>query len=100
MEILKPIFCAAALMGMHITGPLMIILLDTDTTYSTMLSVFPKLYNDLITLQPHHFLQTSECVVSFVSPEVFKSSFPNTVILNSLNACLQEYRIEIDEGIF
>ena len=31
MEILKPIFCATALMGMHITSPIMAILLDTNT---------------------------------------------------------------------
>ena len=42
MEILKPIFCATALMGMHITGPLMAILLDTDTKYSTFMSIFPS----------------------------------------------------------
>ena len=76
MEILKPIFCATALMGMHITSPLMAILLDTNTKYSIIMSVFQKLYNDMITVKPHHFLQTSECVVSFVSTKVL-SSFKN-----------------------
>ena len=37
MEILKPIFCATALMEMHITSPLMVILLDTNTKYSTIM---------------------------------------------------------------
>ena len=53
-------------MGMQMTngplnanGPLMAILLDTGIIYSTIISVFPKLYNGMITLQPHHFLQTS-----------------------------------------
>ena len=97
MEILKPIFCATALMGMHITGPLMAILLDTDTKYSTLMSIFPKLYNDMITIQPHHFLQTSECVVSFASTKVFKQKAPTAAILNSLNDCLQEYQAEVEK---
>ena len=57
MEILKPIFCATAFMGMHITSPLMAILLDTNTKYSTIMSVFQKLYKDMVTLQTPHFLQ-------------------------------------------
>ena len=89
MEILKPIFCATVLMGMHITSPLMAILLNTNTKYSTIMSVFQKLYNDMITLKPHLFLQTSECVVSFVSTKVFKQAAPKIVIINSLNECLQ-----------
>ena len=36
-EILKPIFYATALMEMHITSPLMVILLDTNTKYSTIM---------------------------------------------------------------
>ena len=95
MKILKPIFCATALMGMHITGPLMAIL--PDTKYSTLMSIFPKLYNDMITIQPHHFLQTSECVVSFASTKVFKQKAPTATILNSLNDCLQEYQTEVEK---
>ena len=46
MDIFKPIFCATALMRMHITNPLMAILVDTNTKYSTIMSDFQKLYND------------------------------------------------------
>ena len=45
MEILKSIYCATALMGMHITSSLIAILLDTITKYSTIMYVFQKLYN-------------------------------------------------------
>jgi len=67
----------------------MAILLDKNTKYSTIMSVFQKLYNDMITFKPHHFLQTSECVVSFVSTKLFKQAAPKIVIINSLNECLQ-----------
>ena len=106
MEILKPIFCGTAVMEMHITGPLIVILLNTDTKYSTPMSIFPKLYNGMITIQPHHFLQTSECAVSFASTKVFKKESRTAAILNSLNDCLQEYQtkvgmvLSIYEGIF
>ena len=73
---------------MHITSPLMAILLDTNTKYSTIMSVFQKLYNDMITLKPHHLLQTSECVISFVSTNVFKPAAPKIVIIKYLNECL------------
>ena len=83
MEILKPIFCATALMGMHIASPI-------------LWSVFQKLYKDMVTLQPPHFLQNSECVVSFVSTKVFKQASPKVVIINSLNECLKEYKTEVE----
>ena len=95
MEILKPIFCATALMGMHITSPIMAILLDTNTKYSRIMYVFQKLYKHMITLQPHHFLQTSECVVSFVSTKVFKQASLKVVIINFLNECLNKYKNEV-----
>ena len=47
IEILKPIFWATSLMGMHITSPLTAILLDTNIKYSTIMYVFQKLYNDM-----------------------------------------------------
>ena len=49
----------------------------------------------MITFKPHHFLHTSECVVSFVSTKVFKQAAPKIVIINSLNECLHEYQTEI-----
>ena len=70
---------------MHITSPLMAIMLDTDTKYSTVMPVFQKLYNDIITVKPHHFLQTSDCVASLVSTKVFKQAAPKLLLFNSLN---------------
>ena len=95
MEILKPIFCATALMGMYITGLLMSISIDTDTNYSTFMPIFPKLNNDMITTHPHYLLQTFECVVSFALTKIFKQEAPTAAILNSFNDSLQEYRTEV-----
>ena len=42
------------------------------------------------------FLQTSECVVSFVLTNVFKQASPKVVIINSLNKCLNKYKNEVE----
>ena len=40
-EVLKPIFIATALLGHHILRPFQGLLVDVDTTYETLLEVFP-----------------------------------------------------------
>ena len=47
MEILKPIFAAIALIGLHITHPFHCFLMNKDTTYSDLLYSFAQLYKDL-----------------------------------------------------
>ena len=45
MELLKPIFVATSLVGIHVSSPFAYILMDPDTTYSTLESAFPTLKN-------------------------------------------------------
>ena len=40
-DVLKPIFCATALLGHHIMRPFQRLLVDVDTTYETLLEAFP-----------------------------------------------------------
>ena len=47
MEVLKPIFCATSLIGIHITGPYLELLVNTNTNYDTLSEAFPKLYEEL-----------------------------------------------------
>ena len=42
IKILKPIFVAIALLGLHITWPFHALLVDENTVYSTLLTAFPK----------------------------------------------------------
>ena len=48
MEVLKPNYAAIALVDLHILKPFHNLMLDKDTTYSTLLNSFPKLYEELI----------------------------------------------------
>ena len=45
MEVLKPMFSAIPLVGIHITGPFYGLLITPDTNYSTLLSALRKLYD-------------------------------------------------------
>ena len=47
MELLKPIYGAIALLGLHITRPFHTLLIDPTTTYSTLMVSFKILYKDL-----------------------------------------------------
>ena len=64
MEILKHIFCAAALIGIHFTRPYLSLLLDTATTYDTLLEKFPLLYSDFSNIDSDKFLQADQIVES------------------------------------
>ena len=95
MEMLKPIFCSAALIGIHITRPFLSILLDTETTYDTLRSAFPILYNDLSNPNIERFLQTQQQATNFINDERFKSSLPNDCLLECIDSCCTVYKKEI-----
>ncbi|MEO0686683.1 MAG: hypothetical protein AAFY76_16990, partial [Cyanobacteria bacterium J06649_11] len=44
MTLLKPVFCAVSLIGIHITMPFQALLLTKETNYSSLLTAFPSLY--------------------------------------------------------
>ena len=77
MEILKPIFCSAALIGIHYTRPYLSLLLDTETTYDTFkIAMFPCVYNDFLLVDKTKLLQADEKVISFVTNKRFEDSLP------------------------
>ena len=95
MEMLKPIFCSAALIGIHITRPFLSLLLDTETTYDTLCSAFPILFNDLSNPNTEKFLQTQHCATSFIDDERFKSALPKDCLCESVENCCTVYKKEI-----
>ena len=52
MSLLKPIFCAAALIGIYITIPFQTLLIDKDTNYTSLLRSFPILHDELSSIDP------------------------------------------------
>ena len=96
MDILKPIFAAISLLGLHITRPFHSILQNPETNYSTLLKVFPMLYKDL-TEQTGKSLLTTEKVCDFVDVDIFELSLPHKCLLTELNACIMNYGSEIEK---
>ena len=46
-ELLKPIFYATALIGIHFTSPFLSLILGARTTYETLITTFLFIYQDL-----------------------------------------------------
>ena len=72
MEVLKPIFCATSLIGIHITGLYLQLLINTNTNYDTLSEAFPKLYEELETIKRVDMLNTEQQIFNFVERKVKK----------------------------
>ncbi len=94
IEILKPIFAAIVLIGIHVSRPYHMLLTDKDTVYSTLLDSFPKLYQELTTIDSSELLTTKQ-VLFFVSREIFDRSLPKPILLQSLEVHINTYKDEI-----
>ena len=84
MEVLKPIYAAIALLGIHILKPYHSLLMNPETNYSTLLNVFPQLYEELSTIHGSQLLKTDQ-VFSFVSHETFRNSLPDDDLLQTIS---------------
>ena len=71
MELLKPIFCATALIGLHFTGPYLSLLLSKNTNYDVLCEAFPKFYNDLLIENITKMMQTQKQVITFMTEDEF-----------------------------
>ena len=94
MPILKPIFCAIALVGIHITKPFQALLIDVDTNYSTLAIAFPKLYDELKTIHTIDLCSTTIQVLTFMSNEAFESCIPEKAVCQAIDDCMQVYKKE------
>ena len=94
MELLKPIFCARSLIGIHVTGPFMQMIFDEGTTYETLTKAFPELYDNLTKVSPEELI-TSNQVLSFTSKDFHEDSLPKPSILASIFECASHYNSEI-----
>ena len=92
---MKPIFCAVALVGIHITKPFQALLIDTETNYSTLGVAFPKLYEELKTVDTLDLCSTSCQAFRFVPSETFELCTPPKDVCEAIEECSKMYRDEI-----
>ena len=89
ITILKPIFCATALIGFHVARPFLRLVLNTETTYDVLLVAFPRLYNELSTTDTKSILQVEKQVFHFVSKSLFEESMPEKCLKDALVECMK-----------
>ena len=96
MELLKPIFCATSLIGIHVTTPLLALMLNKETTHSKLKTIFQDLYKDLTTKQSTEFLQTKKPAATFTTSKLFKKCLPKDHMVASIDSCIDGHSAQID----
>ena len=93
MEVLKLIYMAIPMLGIHIFKPFHELLIHSETIYTTLLKSFPKLCNELTSTEPEKFLKI-DLGFKFVT-EMFKDRLPDNDLLHVLSRCCEKYAQEI-----
>lgn len=75
LEFLKVMYCAGALIGLHLVilvEPYLSLITSAGTTYSKIIPAFQQLYQELLDADQAALLQTKEPALKFVSKERFQ----------------------------
>ena len=98
IEVLKPIYTAISMLGIHILKPFHELLIHPETNYTTLLKSFPKLYSELTSIEPEKLLKIDH-VFKFVTEEMFKDCLPDNDLLHVSSQCCEKYPQEIKQLI-
>ena len=98
MELLKPIYGAITLLGLHITRPFHTLLIDPSTTYSTLMVSFKRLYKDLTEIPAKNFL-TKDQAAYFVTKDIYEKSKPDECLLQFIEDSIKAFSSEIEKLI-
>lgn len=84
LDFLKVIYCAGALIGLHLVEPYLSLTTSAETTYSKIIPSFQQLYQELSDVDPATLLQADEPGLKFVSQERFQHTRYDQDICNSI----------------
>ena len=98
MKLLKQLYGAIALPGLHVTRPFHTLLIDPSTTYSTLMISFKRLYKDLTEISAKNFLTTDQ-VAYFVTKDIYEKSKPDECLLKFLEESIKAFSSEIEKLI-
>jgi len=90
MEVLKPIYAAFTIVGIHVLKPYHLLFLDKETNYSTILSSFPKLHNNLLLISPEEMLELKH-TFKFATKDYFENLLPEKELLSSVVENISQY---------
>ena len=74
LDLFKPMFCAGALIGLHLVQPFLSLTTSAETNYSKLVPAFRQLYEDLQSIDPVLLLDVNKPAFDFVSEERFTST--------------------------
>ena len=94
MEVLKPIYAAVSLVGIHILKPFHKLIMGKETKHSTLMSSFPMLHQELLSIKPEDML-TLDQVFHFAREEHFREALPNSELYDYLVTVAKEYEREV-----
>lgn len=72
LDFLKVMYCAGALIGLHLIEPYLFLTTSSETTYSKIIPIFSTLYKELLETDPVTLLNADEPAFKFVSSDGFK----------------------------
>ena len=96
MMVLKPIYTAISMLGIHILKLFHELLIHPETNYTILLKSFPKLYSELTSTEPEKLLKIDH-VFKFATEEMFKDCLPDNDLLHVLSRCCEEHPQEIKQ---
>jgi hypothetical protein len=91
MDVLKPIYTAVALMGLHVSRPFHQFIIDPSTNYTALLKMFKQLYQDVTTVKPEELL-TKDHLLNFVPKEKFEQAIPKSCLLEKIFETAVEFQ--------
>ena len=91
LEFMPILMTLGAIIGLHLINPFLSLTMSTKTSYSDLIEIFPKMYEELKNPNPSKFLQTEKPALSFVSENRFKQCKYKEELLTSLNNFITEH---------
>ena len=72
LDFLKVVYCAGALIRLHLVEPFLSLTMAADSTYTKIIPAFQQLYQELLDTDAYTLLNVDEPAFKFVSTEIFK----------------------------
>ena len=95
LEFLKVLYCAGALIGLHLVEPFLSLTTSSTMTYSKLIPAFQTLYEDLLRTDSARLMNTETPAFQFVSQERFDQCKYDDEICDAIKVSVEGMENEI-----
>ena len=95
MDFLKVMYCAGALIGLHLVEPYLSLTISTETTYSKLIPAFQQLYQELRDTDACKLLSVSEPAFTFVSADRFRQTKYDDDVCEAISRVVIAFQPEV-----